>query len=102
MRQQPLAGPADHRFLAAEDRSAEWSATRWDKNPRRYLLGPQPTAKQRTTTGRSGRRTFAETAGRAAYSLLTSGGGDGRRGARVPHHPTAASPSGSYPRDGGH
>jgi hypothetical protein len=49
----------------------------------RSVLGPQPTGKQRTTVDRSGHRRLIETAGRHAYSLLTSGGAERRRGVRV-------------------
>jgi hypothetical protein len=49
----------------------------------RSVLGPQPKGEPQTTAGRSGHQTFIGTAGRWAYSLLTSDGGDMRCGVRV-------------------
>jgi hypothetical protein len=41
------------------------------------VLGPHPTGQQRTTAGRSGHQTLAETAGRCLYSSVTLYGADG-------------------------
>jgi hypothetical protein len=43
----------------------------------RSVLGPQPKGEPWTTADKSGHRIFVRTAGRSAYSPLTSYGGDG-------------------------
>jgi hypothetical protein len=56
----------------------EASATRRDRTPRWSALGRQPRGQPRTTAGMSGHCMSVGTAGRWAYSRLTSGGGDRR------------------------
>jgi len=76
------APPAD-RSLIVEDRSTAGVRDRTDRKPAWSVLGPQPTGEPWTTAGRSGHRTFYETAGRSTYNPRTSGGGDRRRGVRA-------------------
>jgi hypothetical protein len=72
------------------------STTAQDRNPARSVLGPHSDGELRTTAGRSGHQAFAETAGRLTYSVLTSEGGDKRRGVRV-SPPGCREPSGRLP-----
>jgi len=76
------ARPAD-RSLVAEVRSAGGVRDQTRPGSSRSVLGPQLTGEPWTTVGTSGHQTIGEIAGRSTYSLLTSGGGEKRRGVRV-------------------